>query len=104
MGSGQASEVGILKKSPLGCLLKHWKGVGGDLLTRKQLIEYCNHWWPMYILGDQEKQPKNGTLKYDITIKVVLLVQREMGMCLHCLKYGRSQRKIPLDFANTCVK
>jgi len=27
-----------------------------------------------------------------------------MGMCLNCIKYNRSQRKIPLDFTNGCVK
>jgi len=33
----------------------------------------------MYILEDQEKWPKNGTLQYNVAINVVLLVQREMG-------------------------
>ena len=71
MSSGQSSEGGILKKSPLGCLLKHWKDVGSDPLTRKQLVEYCNHWWPLYILDDQEKWPKNRTLKYNTILQLM---------------------------------
>jgi len=55
-------------------------------------------------LEDEEKGPKNGTLKYNIAINVVLLVQEDMGMCLSCMKYDRSERKIPLDFTNDCVK
>jgi len=78
--------------------------MGGDPLTRKQLIQYCNHWWSMFILEDQEKWPKNGSLKYNIVIKVVLLVQIEMRMCLNCIKYNRNQRNIPVEFAYGCVK
>ena len=39
----------IPKTSPLGCLLKHWAEAGGDLLKHK-MVEYCNHWWPLYTL------------------------------------------------------
>ena len=47
--------------------------MGGDPLTRKQLIEYCNHWWPMYRLEGGEKCPENGTLQYNtIAINVSL--------------------------------
>ena len=43
----------VPKTSPLGCLLAHW-GETHDDLHKSQMIEYCNHWWPLYVLEDQE--------------------------------------------------
>ena len=49
MGGKQSG--GILKKSPLGCVLSHWRDIGGSAggnVNRKTLIKYCNQWWPLY--------------------------------------------------------
>ena len=45
MGSNQSGEV--LKKGPLGCILRHWKeieGSPGDITGKRTLIKYYNHW------------------------------------------------------------
>jgi len=41
MGNNQG---GILKKSPLGCVLAHWKDIvgTGGIETKRTLIKYCN--------------------------------------------------------------
>ena len=36
----------IPKTSPLECLLAHWGELHDDL-RKSQIIEYCNHWWPL---------------------------------------------------------
>ncbi|KAK4810545.1 hypothetical protein QYF61_004508 [Mycteria americana] len=53
------------------------KSGGGDPLTRKQLIEYCNNWQSTYILEDQEKWPKNGTLRYNTILQLMLFCRQE---------------------------
>ncbi|KAK4821607.1 hypothetical protein QYF61_025184 [Mycteria americana] len=73
------SKKPIPQRTPLGCILKHWKDLGGDPLTQKQLIEYCNHWWPMYTLECGERRPENGTF---------------IGKT--CLKYGSEEDDIDL--------
>ena len=53
---GNKQSEGILKRSPLGCILAHWKdleGPGGN--GKKTMIKYCNQWWPLYKLEDGEK-------------------------------------------------
>ena len=60
MGGKQSG--GILKKNPLGCVLSHWKDIGGSAggnVNRKTLIKYCNQWWPLYKLECGEKWPFN---------------------------------------------
>ena len=66
----------ILKNSPLGCLLAHWGDLYEDL-PKSQMIEYCNNWWPLYILENQEKWPTNGTLNYNTILQLVLYCKRE---------------------------
>ena len=59
MGNQQSEE--ILKKSPLGYILAHWKeleGSPGGSVNKKMLIKYCNQWWPLYTLKYQTKWPK----------------------------------------------
>ena len=41
------------------------------------MIEYCNNWWPLYILENQEKWPTNGTLNYNTILQLVLYCKRE---------------------------
>ncbi|KAK4814845.1 hypothetical protein QYF61_027819 [Mycteria americana] len=57
MGNQQG---GILKKSPLGCIMAHWKDIGepsGGSVSCKTLTKYCNQWWLLYKLEDGEKRP-----------------------------------------------
>ena len=77
MGNAASLYGGILHSSPLGCVWKHWKDLVGDLLMQKQLVEYCNHWWPMYTLDSGGKWRKNGTLKYSTTLQLILFCRRE---------------------------
>ena len=68
----------ILQKSPLGCILAHWKEPGGSpggSVNKKMLIKYCNQWWPLYTLEDQEKWPKNGTLNYNMLLQLMLFLR-----------------------------
>ncbi|XP_041894788.1 uncharacterized protein LOC121669624 [Corvus kubaryi] len=79
MGSGQ-SKRGILKKSPLGCILQHWKKIGGPpggTATRENLIKCCNQRWPLYKLDSGEKWPQNGTLNYNTLLKLMLFLRQE---------------------------
>ncbi|KAK4817884.1 hypothetical protein QYF61_001694 [Mycteria americana] len=78
MGGQQSG--GIVKKSPLGCILAHWKEIGGQpggSVNKKTLIKYCDQWWPLYKLEDGEKWPLNGTLKYNTLLQLMLFLRRE---------------------------
>uniref|UniRef100_A0A8C4UZT5 Core shell protein Gag P30 domain-containing protein n=1 Tax=Falco tinnunculus TaxID=100819 RepID=A0A8C4UZT5_FALTI len=78
MGGKQSG--GIVKKSPLGCVLAHWKEIGGlsdGSVNKKTLIKYCNHWWPLYKLDDGEKWSFNGTLNYNTLVQLMLFLRRE---------------------------
>lgn len=78
MGGKQSG--GIAKKSPLGCVLAHWKDIGGPPggnVNKKTLIKYCNEWWPLYKLESQEKWPFNGTLNYNTLLQLMLFLRRE---------------------------
>lgn len=71
---------GILKKSPLGCILAHWKDIGGlpgGNVNRKTLIKYCNQWWPLYKLEDGEKWPFNRSLNCSTILQLMLFLWRE---------------------------
>ncbi|KAK4828284.1 hypothetical protein QYF61_024949 [Mycteria americana] len=73
MGGQQSG--GVVKKSPLGCMLAHWKEIGGQLggsLNKKILIKYCNQW-----LEDGEKWPFNGSLIYNTILQLTLFLWRE---------------------------
>lgn len=76
MGNTQG---GILKKSPLGCVLAYWRdivGTGGTE-SKKILIKYCNQWWPLYKLEDGVKWPLNGTIDYNTLLQLMLFLRRE---------------------------
>lgn len=55
MGTSQSKE--ILKKSPLGCIIAHWKEIAGPGGTenKRTLTKYFNQWWPLYKLEDGVK-------------------------------------------------
>ena len=79
MGGQQSSD--ILKKSPLGCILAHWKDIGGPpggSVNKKTLIKYCNQWWPLYKLEDDEKWPFNGSLNYNTILQLMLFPRKEL--------------------------
>ena len=71
-----ASDKKVPKTSPLGCLLAHWGEIHDDL-CKSQMIEYCNHWWPFYVLEDEKKWPTNGTLSYNTILQLMLFCRRE---------------------------
>jgi len=76
MGNNQG---GVLKKSPLGCALAHWKdivGTGGTE-SKRTLIKYCNQWWPLYKLEDGAKWPLNGSIDYNTLLQLMLFLRRE---------------------------
>lgn len=78
MGTEQSKE--IPKKTPLGCVLAHWKdivGSPGGTESKKKLIKYCNQWWPLYRLESGEKWPLNGTLQYNTLLQLMLFLRRE---------------------------
>uniref|UniRef100_A0A8C9L8D5 Core shell protein Gag P30 domain-containing protein n=1 Tax=Pavo cristatus TaxID=9049 RepID=A0A8C9L8D5_PAVCR len=78
MGGKQSG--GIVKKSPLGCVLARWRDIGGPPgggVNKKTLIKYCNQWWPFYKLESQEKWPFNGTLNYNTLLELMLFLRRE---------------------------
>ena len=77
MGNKPSVDGRIVKKSPLGCILKLWKQIGGDPRIKRQLIEYYNHWWPIYKWDDQEKWPKNKNLEYNTMLQLMLFCRRE---------------------------
>uniref|UniRef100_A0A674HBZ5 Core shell protein Gag P30 domain-containing protein n=1 Tax=Taeniopygia guttata TaxID=59729 RepID=A0A674HBZ5_TAEGU len=66
-----------IPSSPLKCILNHWEKIGGDSLLKSRLIQYCNHWWPLYKLDNQAKWPENGTLDYHTMIQLRLFCTRE---------------------------
>lgn len=77
---GEQQSRGILKKSPLGCILAHWKDIGGPpggSVNKKTLVKYCNQWWPLYKLEDGEKRPFNGSLNYNTLLQLMLFLRRE---------------------------
>jgi len=78
MGTSQSKE--ILKKSPLGCILQHWKEIGGPpggSVNKRTLVKYCNQWWPLYKLDEEAKWPENGTLDYNTLLQLMLFLRRE---------------------------
>jgi len=78
MGTSQSKE--ILKKSPLGCILQHWKeiaGPPGGSVNKRTLVKYSNQWWPLYKLDDEAKWPENGTLDYNTLLQLMLFLRRE---------------------------
>jgi len=78
MGGKQSG--GIVEKSPLGCILAHWKDIGGPpggSMNKRPLIKYCNQGWPLYKLDDEEKWPLNGTLNYNTLLQLMLFLRRE---------------------------
>ncbi|XP_052631527.1 uncharacterized protein LOC128136285 [Harpia harpyja] len=76
MGNNQG---GILRKSPLGCVIAHWKDIVGTGGTenKKNLIKYCNQRWPLYKLEGDAKWPLNGSIDYNTLLQLMLFLRRE---------------------------
>ncbi|KAM9590811.1 uncharacterized protein ACIBXB_005865 [Morphnus guianensis] len=76
MGNNQG---GVLRKSPLGCVIAHWKDIVGTGGTenKKNLIKYCNQWWPLYKLEGDAKWPLNGSIDYNTLLQLMLFLRRE---------------------------
>lgn len=51
---------GVVKRSPLGCILSHRKQIGcsGGSLARKWLTEFGNQWYTVYSRGSGEMAKK----------------------------------------------
>jgi hypothetical protein len=45
----------IPERTPLTCLLKHWKDLYSQKLKKKDLIFHCIKAWAKYPLGDSER-------------------------------------------------
>lgn len=76
MGNKNLNSGGIVKKSPLGCILTHQRqivGPSGGVVTLENLIEYCNQWRPLYKLDDGEKWRFSGTLVYNNLLQLMLV-------------------------------
>uniref|UniRef100_A0A8C0IF25 Core shell protein Gag P30 domain-containing protein n=1 Tax=Bubo bubo TaxID=30461 RepID=A0A8C0IF25_BUBBB len=71
--------VGESLKSPLDCILTHWKDIAGRGSTesKKIMIKYCNQWWPLYKLEEEDNRPLNGTLDYHTLLQLMLFLRRE---------------------------
>ena len=75
---GQQSK-GINPKTPLGCILKHWRelgGIPGGNLSKKTFLKYCQDWWPLYKLDDGEKWPPEGSLNSNTILQLMLFLRR----------------------------
>lgn len=77
MGTNQSKEVPWA--SPLGCILAPWKEVtsSGGLENKKDLIQYCTCWWPLYKVEHGPKWPPTGTLDYNTLLQLMLFLRRE---------------------------
>ena len=78
MGGAQGKE--IPRRTPLGCILAHWKDIAGEpggTLNKRTLVKYCNQWWLLYKLEDGEKWPLNGTINYNTILQLMLFSRRE---------------------------
>lgn len=77
----KASEMGDgIVKSPLGCILYHWRKIAGLLggnTRQEDLIQYCNQWWLLHKLEDGCKRLTNGTLNCDPLLQLMFLRQEE---------------------------
>lgn len=76
MGGQQSKDVNM--KTPLGCILKHWKdlgGIPGGNISKKTLLKYCTQWWPLYKLDDNEKWPPEGTTNYNTILQLMLFLR-----------------------------
>ncbi|XP_064495941.1 uncharacterized protein LOC135405167 [Pseudopipra pipra] len=77
MGSQQSKDIKM--KTPLGCILKHWRDLGGapgGNISKKTLLKYCTQWWPLYKLDDDEKWPPEGTINYNTILQLMLFLRR----------------------------
>uniref|UniRef100_A0A8C3MY57 Uncharacterized protein n=1 Tax=Geospiza parvula TaxID=87175 RepID=A0A8C3MY57_GEOPR len=76
MGNQPSKDINM--KTPLGCILKHWKdlgGIPGGNVSKKTLLKYCTQWWPLYKLDDGEKWPPEGTINYNTVLQLMLFLR-----------------------------
>lgn len=77
MGASESKE--IPKGSPLRWhpkTLEELVGYGGTE-TKRELVNFCTQWWPLYRLDEGVKWPANSTLDYEILLQLMLFLQRE---------------------------
>ena len=77
MGGSQGKE--IPKQNRLA-ILANWGDIAGEpggTLSKKTLIKYCNQWWLIYKLEDDEKWHRKGTLNYTTFLQLLLFLRRE---------------------------
>ena len=69
MGNSQNKDV--LKKSPLGCILAHWKDIvgSGGAESKRTLLKYCSQGWPLYKLEDGAKWALDGSIAYNTILQ-----------------------------------
>jgi hypothetical protein len=77
MGPAPSSlQASVPEKSPLACLLKHWKDLDPDNL-KKTLTFLCTEAQSKYPLGDQERWPPEGSIHYNTILQLDLFCKRE---------------------------
>lgn len=75
----------VLKDSPLRCLLTHWNQFTlQDLRKKKERLIFCNIEWPQYSLGNEGKQPFNGTLNFNMIYQISSIGNRAHGLRYLC--------------------
>jgi hypothetical protein len=69
--------VSVPERSPLACLLKHWKDLDPGNLKKKNFTFLCAEAWSKYPLGDQERWPPEGSIHYNTILQLDLFCRRE---------------------------
>ena len=59
---GNTQKKAVLRKSPLGCIVAHWKDIvgSGGTESKRTLLKHCSQGWPLYKLEDGAKWPLYG--------------------------------------------
>jgi hypothetical protein len=73
MGPAPSSLLDLMpERSPLDCLLKHWKDLDTNNLKKKTLTFLCTEARPKCPLGDQESWLPEGSIHYNTILQLDL--------------------------------
>jgi hypothetical protein len=71
------SSASLPKRSPLACLLRHWKDLDPDNLKRKTIIFLYAEAWLQHPLGDQKKWTSESSLNFNTILQLDLFCKCE---------------------------